>query len=141
MESEKAKYSSKSIIEISKVIILTSFVLITASYFLKIYFENKSLKLENEQLIKKPEMPISISVRQAIIGAGLVAQITNHSDKFLAVVATFENPTMNQKKSFRLDLSPKSGKEVGHLEGWTFATGDKVLIKHNDYEALNKTIQ
>lgn len=89
---------------------------------------------------KKPEMPISVSTRQALFGAGLVAQFTNNSDRFLAVIATFKNPTTSQQESFRLDLSPKSLKEVGHLEGWTFVSGDEINIQHNDYEPLSRTI-
>ena len=40
------------------------------------------------------------------------------------------------QKSFRVDLGPGGSKEVGHLEGWNFESGDLITLEHNDYSTL-----
>ncbi|MDX1914190.1 MAG: hypothetical protein SFU55_01295 [Methylophilus sp.] len=101
----------------------------------------EGLSQATAQLAKKPELPINVSYRQALMGDGLVAQFTNNSDRFLSIVATFLNPTTNQHMTTRLDLAPRAIKEVGHLEGWTFSSGDQLTIKNNDYEPTYMTIR
>ena len=86
--------------------------------------------------IQKPLMPIEVTYRKALLGEGLVASFHNSSQKHLAVVVILTNPTLNQTKSLRLDLSPDVTREIGHLEGWAFASGDIIEIKHNDYRTL-----
>ena len=93
------------------------------------------------QLTAKPDIPISVSIREALMGSGLVAQLTNNSDRYIAVVATFTNPTTNQSVTTRIDISPNDTKEIGHLEGWAFASGDQILLEHNDYRPSRITVQ
>jgi len=81
-----------------------------------------------------------VKYRQALTGAGLVLQIKNLSDRNLSILATFKNPTMHQEKSFRVDIGPGKFTEIGHLEGWTFASGDQIAISHNDYNAWNGSV-
>lgn len=89
----------------------------------------------------KPDMPIRVSTREALTGAGLVAQFMNNSNRYIAVVATFTNPTTNQSVTTRIDISPNDTKEIGHLEGWAFASGDQILLEHNDYRSSRITVQ
>ena len=124
--------------------------LIGAILAIGLFFFNLNIEVERnqakeellaEQRVAKPDMPISVSMREALIGDGLVAQFTNNSNRFIAVVATFTNPTTNQHLTARLDISPNSTKEIGHLEGWTFVSGDQILLEHNDYKPSNVTVQ
>lgn len=82
----------------------------------------------------RPELPVEINYRGAFLGPGLVAIFKNTTNRHLAVVATLYNPTLNKEESYRLDLAPNSVKEVGHAEGWTFASGDVIKIVHNEYK-------
>jgi hypothetical protein len=82
----------------------------------------------------KPELPIEINYRRALMGPGLVVSFKNASNRHLAVVATFYNPTLKKEDSYRLDLAPQIPQEVGHAEGWAFASGDSIKIIHNEYK-------
>jgi hypothetical protein len=82
---------------------------------------------------QKPEMPLQLTYRKAVIGPGLVVGLNNLSERHLAVVLTVTNPTTKQERSFRVDMSPKHTTEIGHLEGWAFASGDLVKVVHSDY--------
>jgi hypothetical protein len=80
-----------------------------------------------------PEVPIRVSYRHAAIGMGYVAIFDNTSDRFLSLRVSFHNPTINERARVRLDVAPRSRTEWGWLEGWSFASGDIILIEHADY--------
>ena len=81
----------------------------------------------------KPPLPIEIIWRKAVLGPSLVARVSNTSNRNLSLVGTFRNPTLRNERSFRIDVAPGSTRELGHLEGWGFASGDEIEIHHNDY--------
>ncbi|CAG0998625.1 hypothetical protein MTYP_02719 [Methylophilaceae bacterium] len=93
------------------------------------------------EIAKKPELPVSLNVRKALTGNGLVVQFTNRSDKYLSVIARFENPTTRETETVRLDLTPMGTKEIGHLEGWAFSSSDVIHLQHNDYASISMAIQ
>lgn len=102
------------------------------------YFLKEGARKEYEQAKAeyeaKPELPIEMNYRGALMGIGLVVSFKNASDRHLAVVATFYNPTLKKEESYRLDLAPQITQEVGYAEGWAFASGDSVKIIHNEYK-------
>lgn len=48
----------------------------------------------------KPELPVSVSYREAFMGSGLVASFKNSSNRHLSLVATFSNPTLKTTKAY-----------------------------------------
>jgi len=103
-----------------------------------VYFYKENVREEYERTTEeyeaRPEMPVELSYRSALMGAGLVIVIKNTSSRHLSVVATFLNPTLNKEESYRIDISPGSVKEMGHAEGWAFASGDVIKLVHNEYK-------
>lgn len=91
---------------------------------------------KRESYARLPEMPLELTYREAMMGPGLVISLKNRSSRNLSVIATFTNPTLNQEKNFRIDFSAKGVTEFGHIEGWAFASGDKIIIAHIDYKPL-----
>ncbi len=102
--------------------------------------KTKIVEAEIARLKSLPEMPILIKYREALMGAGLVGSFQNTSNRHLSVLVALENPSMNQAKNFRLDLAPGEVKEIGHLEGWVFSSGDKISITHHEYQPENVSI-
>jgi hypothetical protein len=82
-----------------------------------------------------PQLPIAVSFRSALLGPGLVLQVTNGTARHLTLLAEFENPTTQQTMRRRIDLAPHAEEEVGHAEGWAFASGDTLILSHNDYKS------
>lgn len=107
------------------------------------YYMKEEVRKEYERVQAeyeaRPELPIEIHYREALLGPGLVAIFKNTSDRHLAVVATFYNPTLQKEGNYRLDLAPQVTQEVGHSEGWAFASGDTIKIVHNEYKT--KTVE
>ena len=112
--------------------LLKNFLMVLGVLFLALVGLSRIPKQKN--IVEKPAMPIEVNYRKALLASGLVAEFKNDSTRNLSVVATFENPTLHQPKSFRIDLNPGSTKEVGHLEGWNFSSGDLITLEHNDYK-------
>lgn len=91
---------------------------------------------EEARLAAIPELPVSISTRNSLLGSGIVAVIENNSSSEFAVIAEFTNPGINATKTVRLDLPAKSKVEVGHLEGWRFQSGDTIKLSNEHYKEL-----
>lgn len=88
----------------------------------------------------KPALPVVVAYRQAMLSDSYVAQFTNQSDRLLAVMVTARNPTMKRQETFRLDIPANMTKEIGHIEGWSFVSGDVITVTHAEYAPLVKTI-
>ena len=88
----------------------------------------------------KPPMPVIISFRSSLLGKGIVAVLENTSERYLSVVMNVRNPTLANLRRFTLELAPKSSEDFGHLEGWQFASGDELVVFHNDFNALRLVV-
>ncbi len=90
---------------------------------------------------KALQMPVSITFRQALAGAGYVLQIHNKSGKNLPLKITVTNPTFNKTKTFNAvaNAGPKP-LEIGHLEGWTFASGDVIEVVSEGFDPIEAKI-
>jgi len=87
-----------------------------------------------------PALPIEVKFRNALLGPGMVLQVQNKSGKPLMIVVSLKNPTTQQEKSFRLDISPNDNKEVGHVEGWVLASGDTIKVSNANYQTWQGSI-
>lgn len=85
----------------------------------------------------KPDMPVSITWREAKLDSSLVAQFRNNSNRHLAVMTRFENKTLNQTKEGYLELPPMETIEIGWMEGWKFMSGEYLTLAHEDYKTLS----
>jgi hypothetical protein len=95
--------------------------------------EQKKAAAEAAKEAAKPNLPVMVGKRAAILGPGLVIQFKNISPSSLSALATFENPTTGQTKTFNLTLDPNIQVEIGHAEGWTGHSGDKVSMYSAKY--------
>jgi len=87
-----------------------------------------------------PPMPVEVAYRQSLVGRGRVFVLKNTSDRQLSVIATLKNPTMNQERTVRVDLSPRGIREIGWGEGWVASSGDTVMLSHNEYKSYSARI-
>lgn len=105
-------------------------------------------KSDYDEYSSRPALPVSITFRTAVFDNGLVAEFKNINESPLSVLAVFENPTLNKKSTYRLNLpalnrnSPvNTGSiEFGHMQGWSFYSGDKITLYHDSFKNLNKTV-
>jgi hypothetical protein len=88
----------------------------------------------------KPPMPVEITFRPSYIGLGLVAVFNNSSDRTLTLVLVMRNPTLATARRFSLELSPHASDSFGYFEGWKFASGDELMVYHNDFYPQKRVV-
>lgn len=81
----------------------------------------------------KPEVPVVISSRSAVLGNGEVAIFSNQTGNRLTITVKIEDKTGSNRKTGTLDLDPNGKAEIGWMEGWRFKSGDTIEISHPDY--------
>jgi hypothetical protein len=91
-------------------------------------------------LFWQPGLPIDTTFRPAIGGNSEVAQFHNSSNKYLAVRAVFENSGLHQRRQALLNIGPYKTVEFGWLEGWSFLSGEHVLLASDGYRAKAFTV-
>lgn len=96
----------------------------------------QALELVKSRLAIKPEMPIKISFRRAIMGPGAVAKIETTVKKTVLVKVTVDDSVLGYKKEFKLSIDPTLGVEIGHAEGVPITDGDIITVFNSDYEPL-----
>lgn len=88
----------------------------------------------------KPALPVLVHFRSSFLGKGIVAVFENGSDRDLTVVMNVRNPTLARLRRFTLELPPHGTEDFGHLEGWQFASGDEIMLFHNNFSALRVVV-
>jgi hypothetical protein len=96
--------------------------------------------INQQRIASMPPLPVAVEYRRALLGPGLVLHVVNHSTRFLSLAATLTNPTLNTQQSYRLDVRPNGFVEVGHREGWTLESGDKIRLTQADYQPWEGSI-
>lgn len=87
------------------------------------------------------QVPVSTTFRRAIIGPGYVLQFHNKSRRTLPLKITVTSPTFNKTKTFDAVADPgPEPLEIGHMEGWTFASGDLIEIRSEGFTPVNVKI-
>jgi hypothetical protein len=96
--------------------------------------------INQQRIANLPPLPVAVEYRRALLGPGLVLHVVNNSNRYLSLAATLSNPTLNQQRSYRLNVRPNSFVEVGHREGWTLESGDKIRLTQSDYQPWDGSI-
>lgn len=102
---------------------------------LKSQLEYKPSEFQSGQSVK-PSLPVTVHFRSSFLGRGIVAVLENSSDRDLTLVMNVRNPTLARLRRFTLEIPPHGSEDFGHLEGWQFASGDELMLFHNDFNAL-----
>jgi hypothetical protein len=82
-----------------------------------------------------PPLPIATTFRPAIDGNSEVAQFHNTGDKYLVIQATFENAGLDRRRGIVLNIGPYQTLEFGWLEGWSFMSGERIVLASDGYRA------
>lgn len=95
----------------------------------------QQLLTTHDQLMQatKPDLPVSLGFRPALLGSGLVGVFKNTSSSSLEVAAIFSSPATGSRQEANLVIPPNGVKEIGHAEGWPFAPGQHIKLTNNRY--------
>lgn len=88
----------------------------------------------------RPDLPVAVTFRKALLGSGLVATFRNTSQRVVEVRASFESPSTGASKSAAFAIDPGIGVQVGYAQGWTFAPGQKVELSNPAFRPVVLTV-
>lgn len=84
----------------------------------------------------RAQVPVSVTVRESLVGIRNVVQIRNTSDKTLTgVVVTGRNSAKNQTATYKIaSIRPGELAEVGWMEwSWTVAPGETITVSADGF--------
>lgn len=100
--------------------------------------ENTQLKA---QVDKKPELPVTLSLRKAMMGPGLVAVFNTTVKSPVSVLAIVKSAALGTTKQFELHLNPAAATELGHMEGATIEAGDTITLENKNFSTATFTVE
>lgn len=99
--------------------------------------ENARLKA---MLEKKPELPVTLGLRKAMMGPGYVAVFNTTVKSSVPVLATIKSTALGSTKQFELHLNPSASTELGHMEGATIENGDTITLENKNFTSVTFTV-
>jgi hypothetical protein len=100
--------------------------------------------------IRAREMAIAVSFRKALTGSGHVLTIHNKTTKPLGLSLKVSDAVRQKTKEYRIvvdggtavgaNFQAANPKEIGHAEGWAFASGDIAEIACQGYDPMQVRI-
>jgi hypothetical protein len=81
----------------------------------------------------KPNLPVVINFRPAILGNGLVAVFRNTSSSQLEVAAAFSSEATGMRRGANLVIPGNGVTEVGYAQGWAFAAGQRIHLTNSEF--------
>jgi len=81
----------------------------------------------------KPDLPLSVRFRRAILSAGLVMELRNNSASQLEVAAAFTSAATGLTERREIVLPPNRIMQLGAAQGWAFADGQRIEFRNVSY--------
>lgn len=89
------------------------------------------------QLARKPDLPITLGFRKALLGSGLVAVVETVEKKPLTILVTLDSAALGTKKSKEMRLNPTGINELSYSDGLTIEPGDTLTFENSNFTAVS----
>ena len=87
----------------------------------------------------RPALPVTVSFRASALGEGHVAVMKNESEKDLAVRLSHRKG--EETKTGIVILKAGDTDELGWIEGWKFAPGDRLVVEESGHKSIKATVE
>jgi hypothetical protein len=88
----------------------------------------------------RPDLPVNLSFRRAVLHPGLVGVFRNTSSRELEFLLDVDSPATGDHFRRSIVLNPRSFVEIGARQGWPFAPGQRVTLNNPVYRPLLQTV-
>jgi uncharacterized protein YaiL (DUF2058 family) len=88
----------------------------------------------------RPDLPINLSFRRALLNPGLVAVIRNTSGRELEITLDVESSVTGQHARRAVVINPNGVWEFGAQEGWPFAPGQRITLNNPAYRPIVQVV-
>lgn len=100
-------------------------------------FQNTQAQLAAES---RPDLPVILSFRPALLGQGKVAVLQNTSDAAVEVDVNVSSAATGMHKRFHGVINGRGNVQIGRQQGWQFAPGQVVTIVNGRYRPIVRTV-
>ena len=100
---------------------------------------SEKLAFAEQQLSKKPQMPVSVSLRRALIGTSYVAVFATTIKQDFPILVTVKSKALATSQQFRVNLTASGTTELGRAEGASIEPADELILENQNYEARRVT--
>jgi septal ring factor EnvC (AmiA/AmiB activator) len=114
----------------------------TAEVQAKANVEQQQLETTQARLASeaRPDLPVSISFRKALLSQGLVGVLRNNTNRELEFTLDLESPATGKHVRKAVVLNPNSFVEIGTAQGWAFAPGQHIILNNPAYRPMLRTV-
>jgi hypothetical protein len=88
----------------------------------------------------RPDLPINLSFRKALLNPGLVAVLRNTSSRELEITLDVESAVTGRRIRRAVVINPNGVWEFGAQEGWPFAPGQRITLNHPAYRPIVQVV-
>ena len=81
----------------------------------------------------KPDLPLSVGFRHAILGTGLVMELRNNSGSQIEVGAAFTSEATGLTQQRNIVLPANLVVQLGSSQGWAFVPGQHIAFKNANF--------
>ena len=121
-------------------LVLAMFVLIGCAPQSDVDEANHKIAELQAKIDEKPALPVSMSLREAMMGPGHVAIFNTTIKAPVTVLVQLHSAALGTTKQFELHLEPNHATELGHMEGAVVENGDTIIIENQNYSSLSFTV-
>jgi hypothetical protein len=89
----------------------------------------------------RPDLPIRVGFRRALLGQGEVGMFQNLSNRVLEVTLDVNSPATGASMHHNYVLNPRGLLQVGPLEHWAFAPGQKIELSNPGFRPIVRMVQ
>jgi outer membrane murein-binding lipoprotein Lpp len=106
-----------------------------------IQFQTSKLAAAQQQLERKPALPVKVGLRRALLGGGYVAVFSTTIKQDFPVLVTVRSKALGTSKQFRVNLTSTGTTEMGASEGFSVDPEDELLLENTNYESATVTFK
>jgi uncharacterized protein YfaS (alpha-2-macroglobulin family) len=88
----------------------------------------------------RPDLPVNLSFRKALLSTGLVGVFRNTSSQELEFVLDLESPATGPHIRKSVVLNANGFLEIGAQQGWPFSPGQRVMLNNPVYRPRAFTV-
>jgi hypothetical protein len=88
----------------------------------------------------RPDLPVNLSFRKAMLSTGLVGVFRNTSSQELEFVLDLESPVTGRHVRKSVVLNANGFLEIGAQQGWPFSPGQRVILNNPAYRPRAYTV-
>lgn len=90
--------------------------------------------------LAQKNLPISVVFRPARSGNGLMTYFKNNSASPIEISVVLTNPATNRRREANLTIQGNSVQEIGELQGWIFAPGQRVQVTNAQFGTVEYVV-